>query len=89
MSDATVPEMLSHKILIRQYAVETDVHPFVKGATFEAVWEHKVPGKIGDTCAYFASLDDLIAMKKAAGRTRDKEDMRILMKIKQRGRPAK
>lgn len=89
MSDATVSEMLSHKILIRQYTVETDIHPFVKGADFEEIWKRKIPGKIGEAEAYFASLDDLIAMKKAAGRARDKEDLRILMKIKRKGRATK
>lgn len=86
MSDVTVSEMLSHKILIRQYAVETDLHPFVKGAAFDSIWKRRISGKIGETDACFASLDDLIVMKKSAGRPRDEEDVKILMKIKRRGR---
>jgi len=31
---------------------------------------------------YFASLDDLIKMKKAAGRAKDIEDLRVLKEIK-------
>jgi len=86
LSEATVPDLLSHKILIRQYALETDIHPFVKGADFDGVWKRKVPGQIGGADAFFASLDDLIAMKKAAGRPRDREDVKILLKIRQRSR---
>ena len=37
----------------------------------------------------FQKSKELKEMKKAAGRARDKEDMKILMKIKQRGPPAK
>ena len=56
------------KILIRQYILETDIHSFVKGVAVEEIWNNKVPGKIGDVSCYFASLDDLIRMKEAAGR---------------------
>jgi hypothetical protein len=35
MSDVAVEEMLAKKILIRQYMMETDLHPFVKGASFD------------------------------------------------------
>jgi predicted nucleotidyltransferase len=61
-------------VSIGEYAVETDIHPFVTGATFEDVWKHKKAGKIGAISVYFSSLDDLIKMKKAAGRSKDKED---------------
>ena len=84
MSNVSVAEMLSKKILIRQYLIETDIHPFVKGITIDEVSKHKVVGKIGKTRAYFASLDDLIKMKKAAGRDKDKEDLKILLKLKQK-----
>lgn len=84
ISDISVPDLLSKKILIRQYILETDIHPFVKGMTVEEIWGNKVAGKIGETPCYFASLDDLIRMKKAAGRQKDKEDLRILLKLRKR-----
>jgi predicted nucleotidyltransferase len=82
VTDITVEDLLKKKILIRQYAVETDVHPFVRGVSFEEVWKNKVRAKFGDTFVYFASLDDLIKMKRAAGRTKDLEDIKHLQKIR-------
>lgn len=84
MTDISVEDLLSKKLLIRQYAVETDIHPFVKGTTFERVWNNKVRAKFGKAFVYFASLDDLIRMKRAAGRVQDKEDLRYLLKLKQK-----
>jgi predicted nucleotidyltransferase len=84
VTDLTVGDLLTHKILIRQYMVETDIHPFVKGVTFDEVWADRVADKIGDTPAYFASLDALIKMKEAASRPKDLEDLKILRALKQR-----
>jgi len=82
VSDVTVEELLTKKILIRQYLVETDIHPYVKGISFDEVWKNKVKAKFGDTFAWFASLDDLIKMKKAAGRPKDLEDLKYLLRLK-------
>lgn len=84
MHEVSVTDLLSKKILIRQYILETDIHPFVKGITVEEIWKNKIPGKIGETSCFFASLDDLIMMKEAAGREKDKEDLKILLKIRDR-----
>ena len=62
--------------------VETDIHPFVKGVTFEKIWRSKVKAKYGNVWAYFASLNDLISMKKAAGRPKDTEDLKFLIRLK-------
>ena len=82
ITDITVDELLTKKILIRQYLVETDIHPFVKGVSFDDVWKNKVKAKFGNTFVWFASLDDLIKMKKAAGRPKDREDLKYLLKLK-------
>ena len=84
MSDVSVDDLLSKKVLIRQYLVETDIHPFVKGISFEKVWANKVKSKFGKTFVWFASLDDLIRMKQAAGRPKDKEDLRFLRRLRRR-----
>ena len=75
-------EFLKNKILIRQYSVEADIHPFVKGISFDEVWENKIEAKFGATEVYFPSLDDMIRMKKAAGRAIDREDLKYLTRIK-------
>lgn len=84
MCDVSIEDLLTKKLLIRQYVVETDIHPFVKGTTFERVWANRVKAKFGQTFVWFASLDDLIEMKKAAGRPKDKEDLKFLHKLQQR-----
>ena len=83
VTDITIEDLLTKKLLIRQYILATDIHPFASGVTFEEVWRNRVEDKIGETPANFASLDDLIRMKQAAGRPKDLEDLRILMKLKQ------
>ncbi len=82
VTDITVDELLTKKILIRQYLVETDIHPYVKGVSFDTVWKNRVKAKFGETFAWFASLDDLIKMKRAAGRPKDREDLKYLLKLK-------
>ncbi len=78
-----VDELLIKKILIRQYLVETDIHPYVKGVSFDEVWKNKVRAKFNDIFVWFASLDDLIKMKRAAGRPKDREDLKYLLKLRQ------
>lgn len=84
VADLTVEDLLSKKVLIRQYRLQTDVHPFVRGVTFEQIWANRVSAMLGETPTAFASLDDLIAMKKAAGRPKDVEDLRVLQELKER-----
>jgi len=84
VTDITIDDLLNTKVLIRQYILETDIHPFVAGVTFDKVWKNKVESVIGSTKAWFASLDDLIKMKQAANRKKDQEDLKILLKLKQR-----
>ena len=88
MSEVSVDDLLTKKLLIRQYGVETDIHPFVKGLTFENIWSNKVEAIFGKTPVYFASLDDLIEMKRAAGRPQDLEDLKYLKKLKEKGKIA-
>ena len=84
ITDISVQELLTKKVLIRQYLVEIDIHPFVTGMKFEEVWQDKVKEKIGKTGVYFASLDNLIKMKKAVNRPKDREDLKILQGLKSR-----
>jgi len=84
VTDITIDDLITKKLLIRQYIVETDIHPIVKGITFEKIWKNKVKAKFGKTFVWFASLDDLIKMKKAAGRSKDIEDLKYLIRLKKK-----
>ena len=84
MTDVTIEDLLQKKLLIRQYLLETDIHPFVAGTSFEKTWENKIEDRYGETSVYFASLDDLISMKEAAGRQKDLDDLKYLREIRNR-----
>ena len=84
LTDLKPGDFLENKILIRQYAVEADFHPFVKGITFEKAWKNRISAKFGETRVNFPCLDDMIKMKKAAGRNIDLEDLKYLREIKKR-----
>jgi predicted nucleotidyltransferase len=84
VSDLTVEDLLGYKVLLRQYALESDFHPFVTGVTFDQVWRNKVSDFFRDTPTFFASLDDLILMKQAANRPKDQEDLKFLLELRRR-----
>ena len=84
IDEITLEDLLTKKVLIRQYLVETDIHPFVTGMTFDQVWENRTSGTFGKERVYYASLDDLIIMKEAAGRPKDLEDLKVLKILKEK-----
>jgi len=81
--DAPVSTFLRTKVLIRNYAVETDIHPFVKGVTFDGIWKNRIETEIEGVKVFVPSLSDVIKMKVAAGREKDKFDLIALRKIQQ------
>ena len=86
VTDISIEDLLKKKLLIRQYVVETDIHPFVKGITFEEVWKKKVRAQFGRTYVFFASLQDLIKMKRASARPQDLQDLKYLVKLRKIGK---
>jgi predicted nucleotidyltransferase len=84
ITDITLEDLLTKKLLIRQYLVETDIHPFAAGVTFDQVWENRISGTFGKEEVYYASLDDIIMMKEAAGRPKDLEDLKALKILKKK-----
>jgi len=82
VTDLSAGELLTKKILIRQYMVETDIHPYVEGMSFDEVWEEKIASEYQDIPVYFAGLDSLIKMKEAADRPKDREDLKYLRKLR-------
>lgn len=84
VTDVTIDDLLTRKVLLRRYLTETDIHPMVKGVTFERVWKNRVKARFGKTFVWFACLGDLIRMKKAAGRVKDLEDLKYLLELRKR-----
>ena len=81
-SEASLEDFKTKKILFRKYWYDVDIHPDAKGINTAQALSHKFSGLFEGISTYFASLDDLIAMKKAANRPKDQEDLRYLEEIK-------
>src|SRR5262245_13459104 len=88
VSDVSAEDFLRYKVLIRQYVVEADFHPNAAGVTFDDVWRRRVVSTYGATNVAYASLEDLIAMKQAANRPKDREDLRCLLRLRERRSPS-
>lgn len=84
VGDLAPETLLTKKVLFRQYGLRTDIHPSVRGADYEGVRARSVATEIGGVPALAASLDDLIAMKEAAGRPKDLEDLKALRRLRDR-----
>ena len=82
LEDLTMEQLVEKKTLFRQYPLNTDIHPYVAGADFKEVWETKKEVEIEKVKVFVPSLDNLISMKKAAGRTKDLADLEYLEEIK-------
>ena len=82
LEDLTIDQLLKRKTLFRQYVLDTDIHPFVKGEEVKGVWKTKKEVEIEKVKVYVPSLDNLISMKKATGRTKDLADLEYLEEIK-------
>jgi len=83
LEDADVQLFLTKKVLLRDYLLRTDIHPFAAGITFEQAWRNRVETVIKGQHVFVPSLDDFIAMKKAAGRDKDNMDLEVLYKIRE------
>lgn len=81
-TDASLEDFQKKKILFRQYWYDVDIHPFASGVDTQEALKNKFPGIYEGLSTYFASLDDLIKMKKAAGRDEDLKDLKYLEEIK-------
>ncbi len=78
IQDLPMEQILKKKILFRQFLLQTDIHPFVKGAVFEEAWNTRVETEIKGLHVFVPSFDVLLSMKRAANRARDQEDVRQL-----------
>lgn len=81
-TDASLDDFKTKKILFRQYWLDLDVHPFATGIKTDDALKKKISAKCETVETFFVNLEDLIKMKEAAGRPKDKEDLKYLREIK-------
>lgn len=80
-------EFIAGDILSFGGLLRVEIHSKVPGRTWASVWKRKIRGELLGIPTLFASLDDLIAMKRTTGRrTKDIPDIRRLSKLKARKR---
>ena len=71
-------EILANEITIFKDRVRIDVQTKTPGLIFEDAWKRKQIMNYQGQEFYVACVEDLVASKKAAGRTIDLEDVRLL-----------
>ncbi len=74
----TADELLAHEITIFRDRVRIDVQTSTPGIKFEEAWQNRVAMAYQGQEFYVASKEDVIASKRAAGRNKDLEDIRML-----------
>lgn len=84
--DYNAEDFISGDILSFGGLLRVEVHAAVPGVSWEQVWAKRITGNLLGVPTFFASLDDLIAMKEAAGRPeKDVPDLRRLRRLRERG----
>lgn len=75
----TTPEaVLAHEITIFRDVLRVDVQTKTPGLDFDSAWQRKVRRDVAGVPYWLVSREDLISSKRAAGRPRDMEDVRVL-----------
>jgi predicted nucleotidyltransferase len=85
--DYTAADFISGDILSFGGLLRAEIHANVPGGDWSDVWRRSEPGDFQGVPTRFASLEDLIAMKAAAGRPeKDLPDLRRLRRLQERRR---
>jgi len=71
-------DILSNEITIFKDRVRIDVQTSTPGLDFREAWKRRKTAEYQGQIFYIASLEDLLASKRAAGRDIDLEDVRLL-----------
>jgi tRNA nucleotidyltransferase/poly(A) polymerase len=71
-------ELLAHEITIFRDRVRIDVQTSTPGIKFQDAWQKKMSMTYQGQEFYVAAKEDLIASKRAAGRDKDLEDVKML-----------
>ena len=74
----TAERMLAHEITIFRDWLQVDVQTRTPGLRFSTAWKNRTTVRVKGTAIPFASRNDLIRSKRAAGRAVDLEDVRLL-----------
>lgn len=81
--DFSPEDFISGDILSFGGLLRVEIHSKVPGATWDSVWERRVPGELLGVPTHFAGIDDLIAMKEAVGREdKDVPDLKRLRRLR-------
>lgn len=74
----TAEDLLGNEITVFQDRIRVDVQTRTPGISFDSAYARRKTVEVEGVPVDLASLDDLIASKKAAGRPQDLEDVKIL-----------
>jgi predicted nucleotidyltransferase len=74
----TVENVLAHEITVFNDRVRIDVQTATPGIVFQEAWQRRETMHYQGQEFYVMSLEDLLASKRAAGRDKDLEDVRLL-----------
>ena len=74
----TPADVVAHEITVFQDRVRIDVQTWTPGLAFAAAWRNRIVMEFEGQRFFVASLPDLIASKKAAGRDVDLQDVKLL-----------
>jgi hypothetical protein len=86
----SIEDFLSGDVLSFGGLLRVEIHTRIPGTTWSLLWQHRVRGELRGVPTYFAGLDQLIAMKRAAGRPeKDLPDLKRLEKLKEQTEPRK
>jgi len=77
----TPNKIVKNNITIFKDYFRVDVFSKVKGIDFSSAWKNRSIKDVEGIKINFISIEDLISSKKATGRKKDKEDVRILKEI--------
>ena len=83
----TAERLLAHEITIFRDWLQVDVQTRTPGLRFPTAWKNRTNVRVKGTAIPFVSRNDLIRSKRAAGRTVDLEDVRLLELARSRRRP--
>ena len=75
-------KMMKSKVTIFDDYIRVDILAEAPGLDFQKCWQNRKVFKVDGVGINFVSIDDLIHLKKSAGRQRDLEDVENLEKIR-------